>query len=67
MSNFTSEDLNEAHRALLSTLHKCEKMDATKLGKSQQTFLERRIAALKIALTLIEKEQGQEESQICQI
>lgn len=47
------------HRALMSTLYKCEKIDATKLGKSQQTLLERRIAALKIALTLIEKEQGQ--------
>lgn len=57
MPDFTSEELNEAHRALLSTLLKCEKMDATKLGKSQQTLLERRIAALKVALTLIEKEQ----------
>jgi hypothetical protein len=61
MPDFTSEDLSEAHRALLSTLHKCEKMDATKLGKSQQTLLERRIAALKVALTLIEKEQDQKE------
>ncbi len=31
-------------------------MDARKLGKSQQTLLERRISALKVALTLIEKE-----------
>ena len=31
-------------------------MDIKKLGKSQQTLLERRIAALKIALRLIEKE-----------
>ncbi len=61
MADFTSEELSEAHRALLSTLHKCEKMDISKLGKSQQTLLERRIAALKIALALIEKEQGQEE------
>ena len=51
------EELSEAHRALLSTLRKCEKMDAARLGKSQQTLLERRIAALKIALALIEKEQ----------
>lgn len=57
MSEFTTEELNEAHRALLSTLHKCEKMDTAKLGKSQQTLLERRIVALKVALTLIEKEQ----------
>ena len=61
MADFTPDKLREAHRALLSTLHKCEKMDAAKLGKSQQTLLKRRIAALKIALTLIEKEQAQEE------
>ncbi|MDD3705192.1 MAG: hypothetical protein PHC45_03885 [Clostridiaceae bacterium] len=61
MSDFTSKELSEAHRALLSTLQKCENIDATKLGKSQQTLLERRIVALKIALTLIEKEQDQKE------
>lgn len=61
MADFTPDELREAHRALLSTLHKCEKMDAAKLGKSQQTLLKRRIAALKIALTLIEMEQAQEE------
>jgi len=61
MPDFTSEELSEAHRALLSTLQKCEKIDATKLGKSQQTLLERRIAALKVALTLIKKEHGQKE------
>jgi hypothetical protein len=61
MPDFKSEELIEAHRALLSTLHKCEKIDAKKLGKSQQTLLERRIAALKIALILIEKEQIQQE------
>lgn len=59
MPDFTSEELSEAHRALLSTLHKCEKIDAAKLGKSQRTLLERRIAALKVALTLIKKEQDQ--------
>ena len=57
MAQFTTEELSEAHRALLSTLYKCEKIDAAKLGKSQQTLLERRIAALKIALTLIKREQ----------
>lgn len=59
MTDYTAEELSEAHRALLSTLHKCEKMDLAKLGKSQQTLLERRIGALKLALALIEKEQGQ--------
>ena len=61
MAYFTPEELSEAHRALLSTLRKCEKVDISKLGKSQQTLLERRIAALKIALALIEKEQVQDE------
>ena len=50
-------ELVDAHRALLSTLQKCEKIDGDKMGKSQQTLLERRIAALKLALNLIEKEQ----------
>lgn len=58
-NDFTVEELSEAHLALQSTLHKCEKIDAAKLGKSQQTLLIRRIAALKVALKLIEKEQGQ--------
>lgn len=61
MPDFTAEELSEAHRALLSVLHKCNAMDGTKLGKAQQTLLERRITALKLALTLIEKEQNQEE------
>jgi len=52
----TCEELSEAHSALLSTLKKCEKIDSEKLGKSQQTLLERRIAALRVALTLINKE-----------
>ena len=50
-------ELSEAHRVLLSTLSKCEKIDSGKMGKSQQTLLERRIGALKVALALIEKEQ----------
>jgi hypothetical protein len=58
MPDFSRNELSEAHRALLSTLKKCEKMDMEKLGKSQQTLLRRRIAALKLALALIEKEQG---------
>lgn len=61
MAGFTPGELSEAHRALLSLLHKCEKMDAAKLGKSQATLLERRIAALKVAIVLIEKEQAHEE------
>lgn len=56
---FSTDELQEAYRSLLSTLRKCEKIDSTKLGKSQQTLLKRRIDALKIALVLIEKEQEQ--------
>jgi len=56
MQEITVEELNEAYKSLLSTLHKCEKIDVMKLGKSQQTLLARRIAALKVALTLIERE-----------
>jgi len=51
-------ELMEAHRALLSILQKCENMDMDKQGKSQQTLLACRIAALKVALSLIEKEQN---------
>ena len=54
-SNRNSE-LTEAHRALLSTLQKCEKINLDNLTASQRTLLERRIAALKIALDLIDKE-----------
>ena len=35
MPGFTHQELLEAHRALLSTLKKCEKIDMAKLGKSQ--------------------------------
>jgi len=55
-AQFEVTELWEAQRALLSTLHKCEKIETGKLGKSQQTLLSKRIAALKIALALIEKE-----------
>ena len=55
-SGFSKNELVEAHRALLSTLRKCEKINAAKLPVSQKTLLERRIAALKVALALIERE-----------
>jgi len=57
MVEFTREELAQAYKSLLSTLRKCEKIDMDRLGKSQQTLLMRRIAALKVALALIEKEQ----------
>lgn len=58
MQDFTVKELDEAHRALLSLLHKCENIDSAKLGKPQQTLLARRIAALRVALALIEKERA---------
>jgi len=56
MSDYSKMELDEAHRALLSTLQKCEKIDLAKQAASQRTLLERRIRALRIALVLIEKE-----------
>lgn len=38
MADFKPAKLNEAHRALLSTLHKCEKIDAAKLGSHSGRF-----------------------------
>jgi len=58
-SSTNNNELVEAHRALLSTLHKCEKIDLDNLAASQRTILERRISALKIALGLIDKEMAQ--------
>lgn len=49
-------DLQEAHRALLSTLRKCEKvLPKLREGTAQHTLLSRRIRALEIALVLIEE------------
>lgn len=57
MENFTKEDLEEALRAIVSTISKCEKVQPKlKPGSSQNTLLTRRIKALYIASALIEKE-----------
>lgn len=57
MSEYTKHELEEARTSLASTLHKCEKMqDGGKLQSSQKTLNDRRVKALRIALTLIEKE-----------
>lgn len=53
---YTETELSETHRALLSTLQKCEKIDLEKLTPARRTLLERRITALKIAIELIERE-----------
>jgi len=60
MTNYTKTELEEAKTALTSTLRKCEKIqDGKKLGASQQTLLDRRIRALRLALELIEKEMSE--------
>lgn len=52
-------ELEEARTALVSTLRKCKKIQGgKKLGASQQTLLDRRVKALRLALELIEKEMG---------
>ena len=57
MNEYTKQELEEAKTALASTLHKCEKMqESGRLQSSQKTLKDRRVKALRIALTLIEKE-----------
>jgi len=56
MSSYTTEELLEAKRSLVSTLGKCEKA-VLKLtpGKSQHTLTIRRIRAFQISLELIDQ------------
>ncbi len=57
MDSFTKEELNEALRAIVSTIGKCEKvLPKLKPGTAQRTLLERRIKAFRIAAALIQKE-----------
>ncbi len=57
MYNYTKEDLQEALKAIASTISKCEKvLPKLKQGTSQHTLLIRRIKALQIASALIAKE-----------
>lgn len=57
--DFTSEDLEEALRAITSTISKCEKVQPKlKQGTPQHTLLTRRIRALQIASALIQRELG---------
>ncbi|WP_414657436.1 hypothetical protein ACINK0_04590 [Deinococcus sp. VB343] len=61
MTPFTPTQLSEAHRALASTLSKCEKVLAGgKLKPAQHTLTRRRIEALRTALALIEREQSEQ-------
>lgn len=57
MNEYTKQELEEAMTAISSTLHKCEKMqESGRLQSSQKTLNDRRVKALQIALTLLDKE-----------
>lgn len=57
MGEFTKQELDEALRAIASTISKCEKVQPKlKAGTSQHTLLIRRIKALNIASSLIMRE-----------
>lgn len=57
VEDFTKDELEEALRAIASTISKCEKvLPKLKQGTAQHTLLIRRIKALRIAVTLIAKE-----------
>jgi hypothetical protein len=53
---FTNEELEEALRAIDSTIKKCEKVQPKlKPGSPQNTLLNRRIKALQISASLIKQ------------
>ena len=53
MKAYTKEELDEALRAIASTVGKIEKVRGKEtLGRSQQTLIERRLKALQIASDL---------------
>lgn len=59
MEQFSREDLEEALRAITSTISKCEKAaPKLKTGTAQHTLLVRRIKAFNIAAELIRRELG---------
>ncbi len=63
MDTYSKEDLQAAHKALSSSVRKIEKVRETLLKKhpppkSQLTLAERNLAALRLALGLIEREMG---------
>jgi len=56
MTNYTKEELEEAHRAIISTIGKCGKaMLKLKENSAQYTLLSRRIKAFRISVELIER------------
>jgi hypothetical protein len=56
-NELTKQELEEALQAIASTISKCEKVQPKlKPGTSQHTLLTRRIKALQVASTLIQRE-----------
>ena len=63
MGNYTKEELEQASAAIASTISKIEKVQAKDtLGQSQQTLIDRRLAAFHIAMELIESKKQEIES-----
>lgn len=57
MTTYAKDELEEALRAIISTINKCEKiMPKLKENAAQNTLLKRRIKALQISVDLINKE-----------
>jgi len=57
MNPFTGQELEAAERAIASLLHKCKRAEEKlTAGTPQYTLMKNRIAALEIALTLIQKQ-----------
>jgi len=55
MKSYTKQELEEAIKAITSTISKIEKVsEKDTLGASQKTLIERRLKAFQIALELIE-------------
>ena len=55
MKSYTKQELEEAIKAITSTISKIEKVsEKDTLGASQKTLIERRLKAFRIALALIE-------------
>ncbi|HEX8378193.1 MAG TPA: hypothetical protein VF602_10255 [Pedobacter sp.] len=57
MRIYTKTELEEAKKAICSTINKCEKaLPKLKDKSAQQTLLERRIKAFRISIEIIERE-----------
>jgi len=55
MKSYAQQELEEAIKAITSTISKIEKVSEKEtLGASQKTLIERRLKAFQIALELIE-------------